>query len=575
MPPVYPVGIKAFVPKVDGVDDVMAEHVNSLQEEVTAIETELGTLPKGGSADVKARFNAVDALLNPVAAIVNAINDDGIGGGVFIGSDTQLYRDLANRIRTPDNFRADGYIMGASDGPAGGVFIGSDCQIYRSVADLLHTEDNFEARTVKATDDTGFFIGADCQIYRFGANDIRTPDKFRTESDLYVGGGTTHIGNVTITNDGLAVWSKLPVGYDPSEPGIDIDSGDANKATHLKAGIQHPVYLIGFADVHIGMNAYYNSGWKFGSGSAAKYAGRISFDTTLARIRFGISNATGNADTVATIDNHMVIDRTAGVSLPITGMQIFGKLPSGTEPSTPGLDVDSGAAAASTNAKFGNSLPLYFIHNSPIIGFNMYYDGANMKYGKGSAGHYGGRWSFAPAAGDLTWRVSNTTGNADAAVGVENTIFTLKQDGRIQSTKAVAARVYRTTSQSINNVTWTAISFDAEQFDNDTIHEGVTNPTRLTCKTAGVYQITGHANFAPNATGTRHISIRIGGATFIALQSSPNLGVGNGINFSITTIWEMAVNDYAELCVYQDSGGALNIQGASRYSPDFGMHRVA
>lgn len=59
----YPSSIKSFTAKTDGVDDVLASHVNDLQNEVAAIETELGTLPKGSSGDVKTRLGAVDTIL--------------------------------------------------------------------------------------------------------------------------------------------------------------------------------------------------------------------------------------------------------------------------------------------------------------------------------------------------------------------------------------------------------------------------------------------------------------------------------------------------------------------------------
>ncbi len=45
----YPASVKPFVTKVDFADTVLAEHVNSLQEEVTAIASNLGTLVKTGS----------------------------------------------------------------------------------------------------------------------------------------------------------------------------------------------------------------------------------------------------------------------------------------------------------------------------------------------------------------------------------------------------------------------------------------------------------------------------------------------------------------------------------------------
>ena len=52
----YPGGIISYTSKVDGVDDVMASHVNSPQDEIAAIETELGINPRGSAADVKTRL---------------------------------------------------------------------------------------------------------------------------------------------------------------------------------------------------------------------------------------------------------------------------------------------------------------------------------------------------------------------------------------------------------------------------------------------------------------------------------------------------------------------------------------
>ncbi len=45
----YPASIKSFSTKTDFIDTVLAEHVNTLQEEVNSIQTNLGTLIKTGS----------------------------------------------------------------------------------------------------------------------------------------------------------------------------------------------------------------------------------------------------------------------------------------------------------------------------------------------------------------------------------------------------------------------------------------------------------------------------------------------------------------------------------------------
>lgn len=44
--------------RVDGVDTILAEHINKLQQEVIAIQQELGVLPKGDAADVATRIGA-------------------------------------------------------------------------------------------------------------------------------------------------------------------------------------------------------------------------------------------------------------------------------------------------------------------------------------------------------------------------------------------------------------------------------------------------------------------------------------------------------------------------------------
>jgi hypothetical protein len=45
----YPASVKSFVTKVDFADTVLAEHVNSLQDEVNSLQANLGTLIKTGS----------------------------------------------------------------------------------------------------------------------------------------------------------------------------------------------------------------------------------------------------------------------------------------------------------------------------------------------------------------------------------------------------------------------------------------------------------------------------------------------------------------------------------------------
>jgi len=143
-----------------------------------------------------------------------------------------------------------------------------------------------------------------------------------------------------------------------------------------------------------------------------------------------------------------------------------------------------------------------------------------------------------------------------------------------------AVRVFHNAAQSIGNGSLTALNFNSERFDQggnvaDAMHDTVTNNTRLTCKYAGVYLITGHLQWASSAAGTiRMLRIRLNAATDIgAIWNGPL--ASTAIGQTVTAIYALAVNDYVELMAYQDSGGNLNTSVAGNYSPEFSMVRVA
>jgi hypothetical protein len=138
------------------------------------------------------------------------------------------------------------------------------------------------------------------------------------------------------------------------------------------------------------------------------------------------------------------------------------------------------------------------------------------------------------------------------------------------------ARVFHSANQSTTSGVFLSVAFDSERFDTDTIHDTVTNNTRLTCKTAGKYLITASIEIAFNATGTRIATLRLNGVTPLASMSVPAAATGSvPTRLTPTTIYDLAVNDYVEVQAWQDSGGALNVSAAGNYSPEFMMVRVA
>lgn len=59
----YPAAVKTFTTKVDFTDTVLAEHVNTLQDEVNSIQANLGTYVKTGSGWVGA-FDTITTSWN-------------------------------------------------------------------------------------------------------------------------------------------------------------------------------------------------------------------------------------------------------------------------------------------------------------------------------------------------------------------------------------------------------------------------------------------------------------------------------------------------------------------------------
>lgn len=141
------------------------------------------------------------------------------------------------------------------------------------------------------------------------------------------------------------------------------------------------------------------------------------------------------------------------------------------------------------------------------------------------------------------------------------------------SAQAIGARVFHNTTQSIPNNASTLVNFNSERFDTDTIHDTVTNNSRLTCKTAGVYLIVGHLGYAANGTGERVAQILLNGTTAIVTESGVPTS-SNQFRLTATTVYSLALNDFVQLVAYQTSGGALNTEAGGNYSPEFMMIRL-
>ncbi len=176
-------------------------------------------------------------------------------------------------------------------------------------------------------------------------------------------------------------------------------------------------------------------------------------------------------------------------------------------------------------------------------------------------------------------------GQGDAAQGFETVVdglgdfgIAIDSTGRphLQGTNRFRhlnsmVRVTHSVNQSIPVSTVTKLNFDTEIYDTDTLHDTITNNSRLTAAIAGKYIIGLSFALAADATGTfRQSRILLNNTTVIGLQTLAPVGA-NDVFIFLVTVKDLAVSDYVEAQAVHDAAGALNVNTASEYTPIFSM----
>jgi hypothetical protein len=123
----------------------------------------------------------------------------------------------------------------------------------------------------------------------------------------------------------------------------------------------------------------------------------------------------------------------------------------------------------------------------------------------------------------------------------------------------VGARAYHSVSISVPHNSVTTLSMDSELWDTDTMHDTVTNNSRITAKTKGKYTLSTDITFANNTTGGRAVLMRINGSTVIMRQDTLAIGGIIDMSMNMSTEYELDVNDFVLVQAFQTSGGALDV----------------
>lgn len=122
-----------------------------------------------------------------------------------------------------------------------------------------------------------------------------------------------------------------------------------------------------------------------------------------------------------------------------------------------------------------------------------------------------------------------------------------------------ACNVFNSAPVSVPNDSNTVLNANSERFDNDAMHSTVSQTSRITCQTAGRYELTAAISYAANGSGVRSIAFLINGATqSLRHRSGPGTS-GEAVVFGTDMKTTLAVGDYVEVQVRHTSGGGLDI----------------
>jgi len=161
----------------------------------------------------------------------------------------------------------------------------------------------------------------------------------------------------------------------------------------------------------------------------------------------------------------------------------------------------------------------------------------------------------------------------DIADGTADDVLGWDGSGVAVSQNRDGTRVTHLSAITITTNTNTILPFDSELFDDNDLHDTVTNNSRLTAVEEGRYFISAAVSWAQVVAGTREIHIKLNGSALIALRKSKATEADLFVQ-GLSIIYNLAVDDYVEVEVFHSRGSNLNINSVGNYTPIFMMQRL-
>lgn len=115
-----------------------------------------------------------------------------------------------------------------------------------------------------------------------------------------------------------------------------------------------------------------------------------------------------------------------------------------------------------------------------------------------------------------------------------------------------SCRATQSSGTSLSDNTETTVAFNTEAWDTDGMHDTVTNNSRITIQTAGVYVVTAGLAVTSSVSVGMYAALRVNGSTYIAKAQDATNGGSLGARFlGVHAVYSFAAADYIELRALQ------------------------
>jgi hypothetical protein len=172
------------------------------------------------------------------------------------------------------------------------------------------------------------------------------------------------------------------------------------------------------------------------------------------------------------------------------------------------------------------------------------------------------------ASGDIVVGTGSGTydnlpiGTTGQVLTADTTVSPYKVKWASAGTTAVTCVLTKSASQTISGSTNTAVTWNTELIDTDAFHSTVTNTSRITIPAglAGKYLVQGNIQWDQSTGANTRPMIYKNNAQFTQNRNENSIAVKYE---NISIVMDLAVADYIELYVWQNSGGTNDITCAT------------